>query len=164
MECVLQECPTRVSYKTVSREFRRRVSVMQDVPQECTRVSHKAFRMECVLQECPTRVSYKTVSREFRRRVSVMQDVPQECTRVSHKAFRMECVLQECPTRVSPKRVSKMVLSVCIRVPSVDWTHEFALVSIDEDEPRATGHLPGTAGHEWSVRSGGQSRSCPACQ
>ena len=50
MECVLQECPTRVSHKTVSREFRRRVSVMQDVPQECTRVSHKAFRMECVLQ------------------------------------------------------------------------------------------------------------------
>ena len=94
-------------YKTLVREFRRRVSVMQDVPQECARVSHKAFRMECVLQECSTRVSYKTVSREFRRRVSVMQDVPQECARVSHKAFRMECVLQECPTRVSYKTVSR---------------------------------------------------------
>ena len=39
----LQECPTRVSYKSV--------------PQECpTRVSHKSF-----VQECPTRVSLKSV-------------------------------------------------------------------------------------------------------
>ena len=63
------ECPTRVSYKSVS--------------QECpTRVSHKS-----VPQECPTGVSYKSVPQEFPTRVahkSVLQSVPQECpTRVS---------------------------------------------------------------------------------
>ena len=44
---VPQECPTRVSYK----------SVLQECPTERpTRVSYK-----CVLQECPTRVSHKSV-------------------------------------------------------------------------------------------------------
>ena len=55
---VLQECPTRVSYKS---------------DQECPRrVSHKS-----VLQECPTRVSYK----------SVPQECPQPCScRIAYAA------------------------------------------------------------------------------
>ena len=52
---VLQECPARVSYKSVAQVAT--VSVIQGVPQECTRVSHKGFRNECVLQECPAKVS-----------------------------------------------------------------------------------------------------------
>ena len=54
-----QECPTRVSHKSV--------------PQECpTRVSHKSFLQECPtrVQECPTRVSYNSVLQECPSRVS----------------------------------------------------------------------------------------------
>ena len=54
---VLQECPTRVSYKCVPQECPTRVNVIQGVPQEYTRVSHKGFRKECILRECPTKVS-----------------------------------------------------------------------------------------------------------
>ena len=73
---VLQECPTRVSYKSAPQECRQecpyksvpqdrptRVSVIQGVPQECTRVSHKGFRKACVLQGCPTKVSPTRVSK-----------------------------------------------------------------------------------------------------
>ena len=77
-EVSYEECPTRVSHKSV--------------PQECpTRVSHKS-----VLQECPTRVSHKSVPNECPTRVS-HKSVPQEFpTRVSHKSLA---------TRVSHKSV-----------------------------------------------------------
>ena len=47
---VPQECPTRVSHKSV---LPTRVSR--------TRVSYKSVPQECPVQECPTRVSYKSV-------------------------------------------------------------------------------------------------------
>ena len=62
---VLHECPTRVSYKSFLQECPRRVSVIQGVPQECTRVSHKGFRKECAPQDCPTKVSPTRVAKDF---------------------------------------------------------------------------------------------------
>ena len=77
---ISQECPLKVSYRSI--------------PQECpTRVSHKS-----VPQECPTRVSYKTVPQDYPTRVShksAPQECPTECpTRVSHKSVP-HCFLQE---------------------------------------------------------------------
>ena len=79
--CVKQECPTRVSYKSVSEYWERE--------RECfTRVRHKS-----VEQECQARVSHKNVP----------LSVPQECpTRVCHKS-----VTKECPTRLSEKSVKQ---------------------------------------------------------
>ena len=58
---VPQECPARVFYESVLQECPTRVSVIQGVPQECTRVSHKAFRKESVLRVSHKSVSYKSV-------------------------------------------------------------------------------------------------------
>ena len=96
---VLQECPTRVSHKSVPQES------YKTVPQECpTRVSHKSVLQKCptrvsrksVPQECPIRVSHKSVLQECSTRVSY-KSVPQECpTRVSHKSVLQECHLDIC--------------------------------------------------------------------
>ena len=57
--CVLPECATRVSSKSVRQECLTRVS-HKSVPQECpTRVCHKR-----VTKECPTRLSEKSVKQE----------------------------------------------------------------------------------------------------
>ena len=101
---IIQECPARVSYKSVSRECP-------------TRVSYKSF-----LQGSPTRVSYKSVAQERSTRVSVIQGVPQECTRVSHQGYRKTCVLQECPTQVS-QRVSRIVWVLVFEYVVAFWFH-----------------------------------------
>ena len=75
----VQECPTRVSYESVS-EYSERV-FCQRVPQEC--------RAKCLNNPCLTRVSHK----------SVPQESP---TRVCHKS-----VTKECPTRLSEKGVKQ---------------------------------------------------------
>ena len=75
----VQECPTRVSYESVS-EYSERV-FCQSVPQEC--------RAKCLNNQWLTRVSLK----------SVLQESP---TRVCHKS-----VTKECPTRLSEKSVKQ---------------------------------------------------------
>ena len=79
----LQDCPARVSDKSVLQECPAGIVPYESDFQECrTRVSHKR-----VPQECPTRVSYKRVLQVF------------------HKG-----VLQECPARVFHKSVQQRVL------------------------------------------------------
>ena len=124
---VLQECPTRVSDKSVShksdlqenstagvshesvlREYPTRVT-HKSVPQKCPRsVSH-----ESVPQESSTRVSYKSFLQGIPTRVLCptgvfRKSVPQECPRVSHKRVLQECfascpakvgVIQQCPAK-----------------------------------------------------------------
>ena len=95
----VQECPTRVSYESVS-EYSERV-FCQSVPQECrakclnnqwlTRVSHKS-----VLQESPTRVCHKSVTKECPTRLSE-KSVKQECSAraafnaIEHLLFAFHC-------------------------------------------------------------------------
>ena len=108
-ECVLPECATRVSSKSV--------------PQECfTRVSRKS-----VPQECPTRVEYATrVSRK-----SVHTIVREECQARVFCKSGFEC------DRASPVRFSLFcrnpsstwTFKKCIRVRGfyqVYWEHEMS--------------------------------------
>ena len=98
---VPQECPTRVSHKSVTLESDPLVGHEWDPTSSVTRVSYKSVPQECPLtrgshksvsQECPTRGSLLSVTQEGH-----YKSVPQEGhTRVSHKR-----VTQECPTRVS---------------------------------------------------------------
>ena len=71
-ECILQECPARVS----------RQSVLQECP---TRLFRKNFR-----QEWPTRLSYKSVPQECP--TSVVEGCP---TRVFYRSVPQECCIEE---------------------------------------------------------------------
>lgn len=125
---VKQECPTRVSSKSVLLVCPTRVS-----SKTSERVSSKSILKECptgvsgksVKQECPVRVFHNSVKSQAR----VSHRIPQECPervsskrvlqdleRASHKIVRNECftsvshnsVKQECPQRVSSESVPQV--------------------------------------------------------
>ena len=177
-ECI-QECPTRVSYKSVPQECPTRVS-QKSVPQECpTGVSHKSVAEECptrvsyksVLQECPTRVSHKSVLQECPTRVthkSVLQECP---TRVSQKSVPQECptgvshksVAEECPTRVSYKSVIWTYVAFRTCLHSGSWAPSCLIFS-----PRSVQQILLTGKRSHKCRSGTRGKKqrklrCFAC-
>ena len=59
---VPQECPTRVSYKSAPQECLTRVSQKSECHTRCPTRVHKSVRQRCPKGMCPTRVSHKSVS------------------------------------------------------------------------------------------------------
>ena len=110
---VQQECPARVSRKSLEQESPAKVS-SKSVKKSQERVSRQECLARVPCQECPARVSSKeclakSVEQRVKRQcpVNSVQQECQECpARVSNKSVK-----QECPAKV-PSKSAKRVLSV----------------------------------------------------